>query len=336
MSRPPFDGDPRVWKGPESDAFRSQRQVRFEAAKQVYNELSEEHLDQFRTARTQVPPPSATYPKSREELYERVAEIEKLKEQLAGQRPGFGTGQKGAEEGVEVDRGQILVDELAKADQARVAQERYDAAIEVERHNEGRIAERKRLRRIGTAKRRANRRENQALQKYIQGIPPPEPPKPDQSELEIRAPIRHYPRIARIPAIGEIPVNVEAVAYRERLNNAATSEKKKQKDRRDAVVERTKKAAAHHHCCKMKRDLQDDLNGIHQYELEEQLRPENLRKFASAVPMCSTYLVDEKREQRNEKITLYLSMADAPRPRKQAPQPLSVHQTSPNATDDGS
>jgi hypothetical protein len=174
------------------------------------------------------------------------------------------------------------------------------------------------------------------LKRYLEGIEPPAPANPDPLTVDLRGPIRHYPRVVSVPSVGEIPVNIEAIQYKESLANAADRERKKNSEIEAAIAARTRRAAAHCKCCKMKRDLQDDLCGIYHYEVAEQLKPENLRKPAVAVPMCSTYLVDENYMKRNEKITRYLCTADAPKPRKQAPEPMSLHPTSPVATDDDS
>jgi hypothetical protein len=84
----------------------------------------------------------------------------------------------------------------------------------------------------------------------------------------------------------------------------------------------------------MRADLQDDVNNIHQYEVDEQLQIENLRRPASAIPMVGTYLVDDKYKKRSQGIGLFLSAPEAPQPRQNAPQPLIVPRTSPNCSDD--
>jgi hypothetical protein len=333
--RPKFDNDSRIWKGPEDDRNRVQRQARFDVAKHVYAELCQDRLEQFQEAQDRHLPRSLAYPKSREELSERLAEIEELKVELAGRRLGIGTGQNGAITGVEVNQCLAVVDDLAKAEQDRVAEERYEAGLEIERKNQKRLQQkRKKMRRIQSAKHQANRRESTALKKYVEKMVPPPTPLPNPLTMEIRAPIRHYPRIARVSAIGEIPVNVDALVYQQTLNGVAKQERKKQQNYQKQVTERTKRAADHQRCCKMKRNLQDDLNGIYQFEVNEQLRPENLRKPASVIPMCTTYLVEDKYQKRDEKISLHFRMPEAPKPRTKAPQPVSLHQTSPNVTDD--
>jgi hypothetical protein len=139
-----------------------------------------------------------------------------------------------------------------------------------------------------------------------------------------------------VPDVGEIPVNAEALEYKQSLAGAADAERTRRREVGAAVAARTRRAAEHCRCHRMKNDLQDDLRGIYHYEVAEQLRPENLRRPADAVPMCTTYLVDEKYVRRSEKIEAYLCAADPPRPRKRAPEPMALHQTSPVATDDES
>jgi hypothetical protein len=341
MDRPEFDLDPRNGDQISRQDLHRQRQTRYAVVRQLYNELCDEHLERLRKDRDEHELPTENYPRTRQELADRLAEITALKEELAGRRGGLGRAQQAAVDQIQADRCRAATDELAKARHDENANKRYDAAIDLERRRPDQIKARRRLRQVRSAKQTANRRQNAKIQKYAAALRQEETEREEQQRRAegakvIRGEGQHFPRVLKFDGLGEIPMNVGAVEYQHGLDDMASRERAAKDKRRQQSISRTQRAAFHHKCCRVKKDLQDDLHGIYQYELDDQRKNENLARPASAVPMATTYLVDEKYKARSQRISDFLAGPDAPKPRKAAPQPLPIHQTSPNVSFDDS
>jgi hypothetical protein len=340
MDRPDFDLDPRTGDQVRGQDLHGERRARYAVVRRLYNELCDEHLERFRKDRDDHELPTENYPRTRQELADRLAEITTLKEELAGRRNRIGTAQQAAADQIQADRCQAVVDELARAGNGHKANERYEAAIEIERRRADQIKARKRLRQIRSAKRTANRRQNAKIQKYAAGLRQEETEREEHRRGEerkvIRGQVQHFPRVLKFDGLGEIPMNVGAVEYQQSLDNMASRERAAKEKQRQQSIDRTQRAAFHHKCCQVKKDLQDDLHGIYQYELDDQMKNENLAKPASAVPMATRYSVDEKYQGRSERISSFLAAPDPPKPRKPALQPVPIHQTSPAPSFDDS
>lgn len=332
-----FDLRTRPMEGNHVVDYKQSRLARFEAAKQIFNELSQEHLDAYQSSRNR-----AKCPCDPNELEQRQKEIEILKLRLDSHRNGLGTAQAKAEE-ERIEEQKRRAELALLAEQQRIQEEeRYKIALEEEKRQKNEVKKLvlKRHSRMNRAKQVAIGRENKALQNYMKTVA--EQKKRDEEEKQKQRedmiikmpPMSAFPKSVNLPEIGELPVNLEAIEYKKMLEQAHVEEKELKAKRKADNIERTKRAAFRMKCQRVRRDLQDDMNNIHQYEVDEQLEYENLKRPASELPMVATYLVDEKYKKRSECISMFLSAPEAPKPRRTAPQPVPIHCTSPNVSDD--
>ena len=343
MTRPDFDLDPRELESAYAAQYKRSRIARFEAAKQIYEELSQEHLDQYQRWLRQKDQERIKCPQTKEELEERQKEIEMLERRLQCQREGFGDAHRRAQDEYIEEQKRRAEQEILKAERREAEAERFKAALKEEQKKDtyGKLIL-KRQKRFNRAKRMAMGRENMALENFRKAK---EEKKQQEKQRKIeqrqreevviqKPPIDAFPGRVNIPQVGELPVNPGALEYQKTLERAKEQKKEARVRRRVDNVERTKQAAYRMRCHRVRNELQEDVDKIHKYELEQRMERGYLMKPASEIPMISTYLVEEKDRKRNEYIQLFLCAPDPPKPRRVAPKPIPVHQTSPNVSED--
>lgn len=300
---------------------QKQRIKRFEAAKQIYNDISYEHNLEYENMKKKKAQRPSYLPQTKEELEERLQEIEKIRNRLYSQKKGIGTAQQNAleeqarkeeeERYAEMERKRI--DELAK--------ERYRIALE-ELHQEENLPFNNSM---GNAKKAANERQNYNLHRFIDGKKKKEYPFPPTQSILIPKSRNGITDKTIESKWGQIPVNEEAVRYQKLLEQKEKSQLVSDKQRMKKYKDRSKAAAFRAKCEKLCHDLQDDVNQIRKYEIDVQLTNENLKKTAAEIPMFQTYLVEDRYKKRSEAVSQFLSAPDAPKARKDVPIPIPIH-----------
>ena len=343
QARPEFDLDPREIENIYTKEYRRTRLARFEAAKQIYQELSQEHLDEYRRwmdRRDQAP---IKCPQTKQELEERHREIELLEQRLQCHRDGLGDAHRRAQDEYLEEQKRRAEEQILNAQRRELEAERFKAALKEEQKKEsyGKLIIKKR-KRFNRAKRMAIGRENMALDNFRKAKEEKKEKEKQRAILQRqkeevviqKPPMDAFPGKVKIPEVGELPVNPGALEYQKTLETAREVKKEARVRRRLDNVERTKQAAYRMRCHRVRNELQADVDKIHKFEIAQRMDRENLMKPASEIPMISTYLVEEKDRKRNEYIQMFLSAPDPPKPRRVAPQPIPVHQTSPNVSED--
>ena len=140
-----------------------QRIKRFEAAKQIYNDLSYEHHLEYENMKNKKAQRPAYLPQTKEELEERLQEIESIRNRLSSQKEGIGTAQKNALEEQARKEEEEKYAEMEKKRIDELAKERYRIALE-ELHQAENLPFNNS---INDAKRAANERQNYNLQRFV-------------------------------------------------------------------------------------------------------------------------------------------------------------------------
>ena len=305
---------------------QQQRIKRFEAAKQIYNDLSYEHQQEYENMKNKKEQRPSYLPQTKEELEERMQEIVEIRNKLLVQNKGIGTAQRNALEEQAQREEEEKYAEMERKRIEELAKERYRMALE-ELHQAENMPFNNRL---GDAKKYANDRQSYNLQRFIDGKKKKECPYvPSQSILVPKN--RNGITSKTIDSKwGKIPVNEEAVRYQKLLEEKEKNQLASDQQRLKRFKDRSKAAAFRAKCEKLCVDLQDDVNHIRKYEIDVQLTNENLKKTAAEIPMFQTYLVEDRYQKRSEAVTLFLSAPDAPKARKNAPVPIPIHALPPS------
>lgn len=340
MEQPPFDTGKINHFGIETsendrwlaNEIKNRRMERVEAAKQIYNELSEEHLKKYQENAKKKPIEFFT-PRTPKELEERQKEIDQLQERLQRQQNGFGGAQKLAKEEellLAIQHAEEAKEELLRQ---QIDNERYERALFAERLKEQEKSVKSRNKRINEAKRNAKKLEEERLRLYQkeQQKKAEEIQKRKEEELNDKSmtfqmpPLESFPKTFYNEKIGYLPVNVEALEYDKVLKKKEEETKLMIKKRNQRNRARTKNAAFNLRCEKNSNNLVKELRGIKKYEIDEQLEIENLRRPAKSLGFAKTYLVDDNYERKHEAANLFLVAPEAPAPRKPAPNPIPMH-----------
>lgn len=320
MHQSAFQLNTRPMKSQIEIQNEKQRIKRFEAAKKIYNDISYEHHLEYENMKNKKAQRPSYLPQTKEELEERLQEIETIRSRLCSQKKGIGTAQKNALEEQARKEEEEMYAEMERKRIDELAKERYRIALE-ELHQEENLP----FNNISNAKKVANERQNYNLQRFIDSKKKKEYPyAPSQSVLIPKN--RNGITSKTIESKwGQIPVNEEAVRYQKLLEQKEKSQLVSDKQRMKRYKDRSKAAAFRAKCEKLCVDLQDDVNQIRKYEIDVQLTNENLKKPASEIPMFQTYLVEDRYQKRSEAVSLFLSAPDAPRARSDAPVPIPIH-----------
>jgi hypothetical protein len=270
-----------------------------------------------------------------------MQKIDELKKRLRCHLEGIGTAHGAAELEVLEEQKRIAEKKLRAAEFERNAEERLAVALDFERRTKFDIQGMTRTANLKRAKFIANQRQSEEAKHYAskklkKQIKDGEREEVQKGQMLIKIPpIESYPRAVEIKELGIVlPVNDEAISYENDLKRIQSEKRVLAKKREGEKHYRTTKAALRNRKWKNRQDLQEELTRIHQYEVDEQLLTQNLRRPAKEIAINQTYLVDTKAEQRTREIALYLEMSDPPFARPDVPQPLLVPQTTPNGSDD--
>lgn len=308
-----------------------QRQKRFDAAKKIYNDLSYEHYTQYQNEKKKREERPSYMPQTKEELEARLKEIAYLKKSLQVHKKCMGDAHKRAQEEELLRIEEEKYRQMERQRIEEITKERYREALQELYHSENTPMNAN----MADAKRAANQREKNNRDKFLQRKT--QPSQPHDEELLFANPAQCGITTKTIQSKwGNIPVNVNALAYSQQLKENEKNQKLFEQERQRKFKSRSKAAAYRAKCEKLCIDLQNDVNSIRKYEIDSHMTNEYLKKPASEIPLYQTYLIDERYQKRSEAVALFLSAPEAPKARKDAPSPLPLHglPPSPNQSDD--